>query len=140
MSYGSKSGQPFRPEPVKKTDEIPVDAFNPLLRSLLSWHLVNRVELEDGTHRWELTESAQERLDHLNPASRKAAKSLAYLDHWCARCRQQRLTHLRDGRYICVDCEAAEARGTAPELESTRHRPVKEELAGLAKRRKLSRP
>lgn len=139
MSYGSGSERPFRPEPVKK-DEIPVDAFNPLLRSLLSWHLVSRVELEDGTHRWDLTDAAQERLDYLNPATRKTGKSLAYLDHWCARCRQQRLTHLRDGRFLCVDCEAAEAGGASPEPEPKKHRPMQEELAGLARRRRLARP
>lgn len=98
------------PDAVARTG-IPVDAFNPLLRSLLSWDLVHREELADGTHRWELTEAAQRQLDALTPARRRAAPSLAYLDHWCARCRQHRLTHLREGRFLCEECERLEAIG-----------------------------
>jgi hypothetical protein len=88
---------------------IPVEAFNPLLRSLLSWELVNRVEDPDGSRRWVLTPEAQERLDALAPRPRRSSASLAYLDHWCARCRQQRLTHLIEGRFLCEECERAES-------------------------------
>ncbi len=88
---------------------IPVEAFNPLLRSLLTWELVEREEGADGGHRWVLTGEVQERLDALVPPPRRESSSLAYLDHWCARCRQQRLTHLLEGRYLCEDCQRAES-------------------------------
>jgi hypothetical protein len=88
---------------------IPVEAFNPLLRSLLTWELVERIETEEGAHQWVLIPEAQRRLDALAPRPRESTASLAYLDHWCARCRQQRLTHLIDGRYICESCQRAES-------------------------------
>ncbi|MHB8244874.1 MAG: hypothetical protein ACYDGN_05870 [Acidimicrobiales bacterium] len=103
---------------------IPVEAFNPLLRSLLSWDLVQRVETEDGTRQWVLKEDAQRRLDALAPRPRHSSASLAYLDHWCARCRQQRLTHLIEGRYLCQECQRAEAAGdqpVRPEPQSAHH-------------------
>jgi len=92
---------------------IPVEAFNPLLRSLLSWDLVTRVQDADGNRSWILIEDAQKRLDSLAPRPRESSASLAYLDHWCARCRQQRLTHLIDGRYVCEECQRAETGGIA---------------------------
>ena len=67
--------------------------------------LVERVEFDDGTHQWELTDAAQHRLDDLTPERRRASATLAYLDHWCSSCRQQRLTHLVDGSYLCVECQ-----------------------------------
>jgi len=99
---------------------FPVEAFNPLLRSLLSWGLVERVELEGGPHRWELTDVAQQRLDDLTPERRRAATTLAYLDHWCGSCRQQRLTHLVDGRFICVECQRLEAEESHPQAPGRR--------------------
>ncbi len=104
-----------RPASAQADGRYAVEKFNPLLRSLLSWHLVDRVEGDDGTHRWELTEAAQEQLDKLTPTRQRAVKALAYLDHWCANCREQRLTHLLDGRYLCEDCERREAAGPVPE-------------------------
>jgi ribosomal protein L37AE/L43A len=92
-----------------------VEKFNPLLRSLLTWDLVERVETDDGTHRWELTDAAQRQLDQLTPPRQRAVTALAYLDHCCANCRQQHLTHLRDGRYLCEECERLEAVGPAQE-------------------------
>lgn len=102
------------------SQDFPVEAFNPLLRSLLGWGLVERVELDDATHRWELTKSAQQRLDELTPKRRRAAETLAYLDHWCSSCAQQRLTHLVDGRYLCQACEQGEASGSQPQPASRR--------------------
>jgi hypothetical protein len=130
------SFQPSRerlPGPVMK-QEPPADAFNPILRSLLTWDLVERLVDEEGNVRWELTAAAQERLETLNPRARKAGKSLAYLDHWCARCRQQRLTHLREGRFLCPECEQIEAVGGAPPPEPRHHRSPAAELAALAHR------
>ena len=127
----SRPSREHLPGPVLKHDP-PADAFNPLLRSLLSWGLVERRVEDDGGVRWELTGPAQERLESLNPRARKAAKSLAYLDHFCARCRQQRLTHLRDGRYLCAECERVEAEGGGPPPEAAQHLLPASELAALA--------
>lgn len=105
----------------------PVEAFNPLLRSLLTWELVERVELVDGSHEWVLTETSQRRLDALTQVRQRAATSLAYLDHWCAGCRQQRLTHLVEGRYLCDACRSSAPERPAPEAPTTslrdNHRP-----------------
>jgi hypothetical protein len=91
------------------TDTFPAEAFHPLMHSLLTFGLVRRVEDADGSHHWQLAEAAEKRLDQLSePLDRSTAK-LAYLDHWCASCRQQRLTHLCDGRYLCPDCERTES-------------------------------
>lgn len=97
------SGEPM-PRAVRD-QAYPIEAFNPILRSLISWGLVERVEMENGSHHWELTTAAQKRLDDLTPARKRASATLAYLDHWCSSCRRQRLTHLVDGRYLCPACE-----------------------------------
>jgi hypothetical protein len=91
------------------TNVFPAEAFHPLMHSLLSFGLVRRVEETDGSHRWQLVEAAEARLDQLSASLDRSTAKLAYLDHWCARCRQQRLTHLCDGRYLCPDCERIES-------------------------------
>ena len=119
-----------RPDPLPKAvrnGDHAVEAFNPLLRSLLTWELVERVELPDGSHQWELTASTQQRLDELTRFPRRAVTSLVYLDHWCAGCRQQRLTHLVESRYLCEACQLAESdtsAATTPKTPATAgHRP-----------------
>ncbi|MGH9172078.1 MAG: hypothetical protein ACRD0Z_14615 [Acidimicrobiales bacterium] len=87
---------------------VPSEALHPLMHSLLTFGLVHRVEDADDGHHWQLTDAAEQRLDHLTAPLDRSAAVLAYLDHWCARCRQQRLTHLIDGRYLCPDCERLE--------------------------------
>jgi hypothetical protein len=82
-----------------------MEALNPLIRSLLTWELVARVEQPDGSHSWELAAPAQQRLDEITQVRRRASASLAYLDHVCATCRQRRLTHLIDGHYVCESCQ-----------------------------------
>lgn len=105
---------------------VPVDAFNPLLRSLLSWELVERREDENGESYWALIDEAQQRLEMLTPRPRRPTAALAYLDHWCARCRGQKLTHLIDGRFLCEECERAESAtgdvsAPRPEPKRARH-------------------
>ncbi|MGO9198845.1 MAG: hypothetical protein ACLQK4_17180 [Acidimicrobiales bacterium] len=115
---------------------IPVDAFNPLLRSLISWELVQRVEDADGSHHWVLIEDAQRRLDSLAHGPRQSAAALAYLDHWCASCRQQKLTHLRDGRYLCMECERIEAAPkTTPQPKPAETHHARELMGRLSPRR-----
>ncbi|MGH9303060.1 MAG: hypothetical protein ACRDZ5_01475 [Acidimicrobiales bacterium] len=115
-------------EPIPSDRQSPtsaLQAFNPLLRSLVSWDLVSRVTNPDGSYTWELSEAAQRRLEELTPARRRETSSLAYLDHTCASCRSQRLTHLREGRYVCPECEKIETQqasdSPAPERPNHRH-------------------
>jgi ribosomal protein L37AE/L43A len=112
-------------EPVPRpasNQHFQVEAFNPLLRSLLSWGLVRRVQTDDGARQWELTEEAQQRLDELTPERQRATETLAYLDHSCSSCRQQRLTHLVDGHFLCAECQRLEAEGTPPQVAGTGHK------------------
>lgn len=99
---------------------LKVESFNPLLRSLLSFELVHRVADDDGSATWVLTEEAQRRLDELAPGQQLPAASLAYLDHPCARCHTQRLTHLIEGRYLCEPCAAAPAPTERSEAQAAR--------------------
>ncbi len=106
-------------EPVSESGRLPdavppstvsVEAFSPLLRSLLSWDLVRREETSEGERQWVLIEDAQKRLDALAGRQQSSSGVLAYLDHWCAGCHQRHLTHLIEGRYLCEDCERIEPR------------------------------
>jgi hypothetical protein len=117
--------EPFRTNklvPVAKPqgDTLASEAFHPLMHSLLTFGLVTRVEGEDGTHHWRLIDAAEKRLDQLSASLNRPRSALAYLDHWCASCREQRLTHLVDGRYLCPDCERLEG---DPQVEPTERPP-----------------
>jgi hypothetical protein len=92
----------------KALGAAPRESFRPLMHSLLSFGLVKRVDDGGGLHHWELTAEAEARLDEVSASVDRPITTLAYLDHLCARCRQQKLTHLLDGRFVCLDCERAE--------------------------------
>lgn len=82
----------------------PIGAFDPLLRDLLLWELV-----EPGaggeSPRWQLSERAQSRLDDLVVhRSIPSPDRLVYLDHRCAICGGRKPTRLRDGGYVCDPC------------------------------------
>lgn len=115
---------------------IPLEAFNPLLRSLLSWELVRREEDGEGGSRWVLIDDAQERLDALASRPRHSNTSLAYLDHWCSRCREQRLTHLIDGRYLCEECERIESGTTSTPMPEPKRAHHTHELLGRHRARR----
>ncbi|MGC9960649.1 MAG: hypothetical protein ABSE47_01955 [Acidimicrobiales bacterium] len=109
------------PRAVTPSQSLPTEAFNPLLRGLLGWGLIKRVELDNGTRRWELTDAAQRRLDELTPERQRAVTTLAYLDHSCSACRQQRLTHLVGERYVCVECQRTEPAAAATPVNGHAH-------------------
>jgi ribosomal protein L37AE/L43A len=109
------------PKAVRPSQSLPTEAFNPLLRGLLGWGLIERVKLEDGSRHWELTDAAQRRLDELTPERQRAVTTLAYLDHSCSACRQQRLTHLVDGVYVCVECQRTESAVAESPLNGRAH-------------------
>jgi hypothetical protein len=98
----------------KAAGNTPRESFRPLMHSLLSFGLVKKIEDADGSHHWELTPEAEERLDEVNASMGRPVATMAYLDHLCATCRQQKLTHLCEGRYLCVECERAQQQGQLP--------------------------
>ena len=85
-------------------EQVPVTTFDPLLRDLLYWGLLVRVDDADGQH-WQLAERAERRLDEFAAESRAfAVEHMVFLDHRCGVCGFRRLTRLRDSRYVCDEC------------------------------------
>ena len=83
--------------------EIPIETFDALLRSLLTWDLVVPGEGEDRRN-WHLVGRAQERLAALAlPQGPWPAERTAYVRQ-CADCRSRKLTWLHDGTYLCGPC------------------------------------
>lgn len=81
-----------------------IDAFDPLLRDLLTWGLVTEVPGEEGPE-WHLTANAQRRVSELvRFRGAPPAEHLVYLGRRCAVCGMRRLTRLRDRGYVCEDC------------------------------------
>ena len=111
-----------------------IDRFDPLLRDLLAWGLVEKDDATDEPV-WRLHQRAQERLSELvRAASPLVSDRVVYLDHLCADCRQRRPTRLVDGSYVCDACQkvrlesathgvATEA-ATDPQASRTRRRPL----------------
>ena len=82
----------------------PIERFDPLLRNLLSWGLV-----EETAGGWALRDDVSARLTHLTQlTSRNAPGEVVFFGHACAVCRSSGLTRLRDGRYLCEACRRAE--------------------------------
>jgi hypothetical protein len=105
----------------------PVETFDPLLRDLVVWGLVERVEDEDGDPTWRLSDDARRRIDELVPAqTRPVPDRLVYFDHLCARCHRREPTRLHSGAYLCASCLELErveaARVDLPEVERSRRR------------------
>ncbi len=82
-------------------DEHPVERFDPLLRNMLAWNLVE----ETAGGRWELRPDVVERLASLTRYTKREQPSeVVYFGHVCAGCKSNGLTRLRDGSYLCDDC------------------------------------
>lgn len=85
-------------------DGHPIERFDPLLRNLLAWCLVD----QDDDGRWSLRPEVGQRLTQLTELTRHDAPSeVVYFGHACATCRANGLTRLRDGRYLCDGCRRA---------------------------------
>jgi hypothetical protein len=83
-----------------------IDTFDPLLRDLVEWGLAIKVRAR-GVSSWQLTESAQKRLNEIiHPVGPLSAERLIYLDHCCADCRLRVRTRLHEGLYLCEACLA----------------------------------
>jgi hypothetical protein len=100
----------------------PIQTFDPLLRDLVGWGLVERQD-EEGAERWQLVPDAQRRLDELlSPTQISSVGADVYLNRLCGRCHQRGLTRLREESYLCDTCLAE--RPEAPEVELTPSSPV----------------
>lgn len=85
-------------------NEHPIERFDPLLRNMLSWHLVE--ETDSGS--WELRPDVVERLSGLAKYTRRNEPSeVVYFGHICVGCRSNGLTRFRDGQYLCDECRRA---------------------------------
>lgn len=88
--------------------------FDPLLRDLLAWGLVEPARPAADNDRWHLAEGAQHRLEDLHTRTETHGSPLVYFDRLCAGCRRRRLTRLHDGVHLCDACVAgAQPPGTA---------------------------
>ena len=89
----------------EKMDDHPIEQFDPLLRNMLAWDLVQ--ETDDG--RWALRPDVAERLSALTRYTKRSEPSeVVYFGHTCAGCKSNGLTRLRDGTYLCDECRRAE--------------------------------
>jgi hypothetical protein len=78
--------------------------FDPILRELLTEHLVVRQANGENDAPWVLTELVQRRLDELQRVVPDPAKVVLYFGHRCAVCQQFVATRRVEGRYVCSDC------------------------------------
>jgi ribosomal protein L37AE/L43A len=84
----------------------PIETFDPLLRDLVAWGLVDRQDGDTG-EAWKLVPAAQRRLDELlSPTRLPGAGADVYLDRRCADCQHRGLTRLHEEIYVCDSCWA----------------------------------
>lgn len=104
-------------------DEHPIERFDPLLRNMLAWQLVE--ETPEGT--WALRPEVARRLNHLVKVSRRNdASEVVYFGHVCAACHMSGMTRLRDGQYLCDACRrAADLAAVATPLPAPEERKAK---------------
>jgi hypothetical protein len=82
----------------------PIERFDPHLRDLVYWGLVERRETNSKAP-WQLVPDAQRRLDELHrSAALPDAAADVYLDHRCADCTGRGLTRLHGDSFVCDAC------------------------------------
>lgn len=81
--------------------DVSIDRFDPLLRDMLAFHLVE--EGPEGT--WVLRPDVSQRLAHLS--RRPKAPILVYFGRYCEACQSHEMTRLDEGRYLCDVCRAS---------------------------------
>ncbi|HVC14655.1 MAG TPA: hypothetical protein VND62_07325 [Acidimicrobiales bacterium] len=81
----------------------PIERFDPLLRNMLSWNLLERTD-----RGWDLRPEVADRLNSLAKiTTRDEPTEVVYFGHTCVGCKSNGLTRLRDGQYLCDDCQRA---------------------------------
>ena len=82
------------------TQKYPVERFDPLLRDLLAYGLI---EAEDED-RWVLVPEVQRRLSALLAMQRPSTAAVLHIGYPCARCHASGITRLHEGRHLCDAC------------------------------------
>lgn len=91
--------------------DYPIERFDSMLRSIVSFGLAQRNDA-DGPPTWQFVPEAQQRLEQLARESGllavwSEARQMVYLDRHCALCGNRVRTRLRDGMYLCDQCDGA---------------------------------
>jgi hypothetical protein len=96
------------PAAVAPPDSATIARFDPMLRSLITFGLVERdVDASDGEGwHWRLVPSVQHRLESLFAPSPTAEK-LIYFGHRCGSCGEHGPTRFSSGVYLCEDCRGS---------------------------------
>jgi len=112
-------------------DRHPIERFDPLLRNLLAWGLVE--EAEDGS--WSMRQDASARLTQLGQLTRRDAPSeVVYFGHACAICRSNGLTRRIGERYLCDGCRrTAEVAAVATPLPKPSERKARRSVLHRAR-------
>lgn len=79
--------------------EYPIGNFDPLLRDLLTYDLV-----EQHAEQWLLGPEAARRLSEIAANSRQGARISVYVGYLCERCRSAGVTVNIDGKRLCNQC------------------------------------
>ena len=80
----------------------PFTRFDPLLRQLLDFHLVE-LAMRDGSAIFQLSAGAEQRLQELVAPTPDADKLVSFT-HRCAVCGEKRPTRRRHGASVCDPC------------------------------------
>ncbi len=94
----------------------PIQTFDPLLRDLVGWGLVERQD-QEAAGPWQLVPDAQRRLDELlSPTLIPSVGADVFLNRLCGQCHQRGLTRLRGESYLCNTCLAEQPQPPEAEL------------------------
>ncbi len=96
-----------------EAEEPAISRFDPLLRSLLTFGLV---EADGEAGQWRLTARVQRRLQALG-APPPPADKLIYFGHRCSSCGEHAPTRMRGGRFVCDACGTTPVEPLAPRRE-----------------------
>lgn len=89
--------------PVSSPEPATIARFDPMLRALLTFGLVERTPGADGDLEWRLIPAVQHRLESLHSPSPPAEK-LIYFGHRCRSCGEHGPTRMRGGVFLCEPC------------------------------------
>lgn len=84
------------------TDDDRLSTFDPLLRELLTFKLVEADD-EAGVRTWHLTEDACRRLAHL-AAPPPPEEKVVHFSRRCVRCGEHRPTRRHSEGFVCEEC------------------------------------